>query len=204
MTLVYSAGYSQSQPDYTALCLAARAKGVQVLSPVGTPQEMLKVYTDCAAQGYHPVATFVGQGLGANVASYASQVPVIYGALGTIPWFVHNASDAAFYSALNSYINSSAFQATGDTPSGLLGDWTGLQMFADAAKNVGSDPTSADITKGLLSFRGNTIGGLTSPLTFTPGHLRGNCEFVFSIKNGKYGLPNGLNPVCLSSTAIPS
>jgi branched-chain amino acid transport system substrate-binding protein len=203
MTLVYSAPFSQSQPNYTALCLAARDKGVQVFSPIGTPQEMREVYIDCAQQGYYPVATFVGQGLGANYASYSAQIPVIYGALGTIPWFVHNASDKAFFQYLDSYINSSGFVQTGATPSGLLGDWVGLQMFAAAAKNVGANPTAADITNGLLAFRGNTIGGLTMPLTFTKGHLRGNCEFVFSIIHGKPGLPNGLKPVCLNSDAIP-
>jgi branched-chain amino acid transport system substrate-binding protein len=204
MTLVYSAAFSQSQPSYTALCLAARAKGVQVFSPIGTPQEMLKVYTDCGSQGYQPVATFVGQGLGANVASYASQVPEIYGGIGTVPWFVHNAATKPFDDALAPYINSSAFKATGNTPSGLLGDWVGLQMFAAAAKNVGTHPTAADITKGLLAFRANTIGGLTSPLTFTPGHLRGNCEFFFAIKDGKYELPEGLKPICRNTDAIPS
>jgi branched-chain amino acid transport system substrate-binding protein len=203
MSLVYSAPFSQSQPSYTALCLAARAAGVEVFSPIGTPQEVRKVYTDCAQQGYHPVATFVGQGLGADVASYAAQIPVIYGALGTIPWFVHNAATEPFFDAMDPYINSSSFKQSGNTPSGLLGDWTGLQMFAAAAQNVGADPTPADITNGLLAFRGNTLGGLTSPLTFTKGHLRGNCEFVFSIINGKYGLPNGLNPVCVSTVAMP-
>jgi branched-chain amino acid transport system substrate-binding protein len=203
MTLVYSAAFSQSQPNYTALCLAARAKGVEVFSPIGTPQEMLKVYTDCAAQGYQPVATFVGQGLGTNVNSYKTQVPEIYGAVGTVPWFVRNAATKPFYDALSSYINSSGFQASGNTPSGLLGDWVGLQMFAAAAKNVGAHPTAADITKGLLAFRGNTIGGLTSPLTFTPGNLRGNCEFFFAIKNGKYELPEGLKPICRNTDAVP-
>jgi branched-chain amino acid transport system substrate-binding protein len=203
MTLVYSAAFSQSQPSYTALCLAAEAKGVQVFSPIGTPQEMLKVYTDCASQGYQPVATFVGQGLGVNVASYKAQVPVIYGGLGTVPWFVHNADTKTFDDALASYINSSSFAATGNTPSGLLGDWVGLQMFAAAAKNVGTDPTAADITNGLLAFRGNTIGGLTSPMTFTAGHLRGNCEFFFEIKDGNYELPDGLTPICRDTDAIP-
>jgi branched-chain amino acid transport system substrate-binding protein len=203
MSLIYSAAFSQSQPNYTAQCLAARAKGVQVLAPIGTPQEMRQVYIDCAQQGYYPGAVFVGQGLGADVASYEKQIPVIYGALGTIPWFVHNTATKPFYAAMNSYISSSGFKRTGNTPSGLLGDWVGLQMFAAAAAHVGAHPTTADITKGLLSFRGNTIGSLTSPLTFAKGHLRGNCEFLFEIKHGTYELPDGLTPVCLKSTAIP-
>ena len=202
MTLIYSAAFSQSQPSYTALCLAAQAKGVEVLSPIGTPQEMLKVYTDCASQGYKPVATFVGQGLGADVNSYKAQVPEIYGGLGTIPWFVHNAATKPFDDALASYINSSGFQASGNVPSGLLGNWVGLQMFAAAAQNVGADPAAADITKGLLAFRGNTIGGLASPLTFTPGHLRGNCEFFFAIKDGNYELPVGLKPICRDTNSL--
>jgi branched-chain amino acid transport system substrate-binding protein len=204
MNLVYSASYSQSQPSYTALCLAAKAKGVDVLIPIGTPQQAVKVYDDCAQQGYKPTAVSIGQGLGNNVAADKANIPEIYGASGTLPYFVRNDATKAFYDALGSYIDSSTFKASNATASGLLADWVGLQMFAKAAANVGASPTSTDIVNGLLAFNGETLGGLSIPLTFTQGHPRGDCMYFYEVKDGTYSVTNGGAPACLQDQTIPS
>ena len=189
MNLSYSAGFSASQPNYTALCLAAKSKGVDVFAPIGPPSAMLKVYKDCAAQGYQPTATFVGQGLGADFNSYKTPVPVIYGALGVIPWFVKNATTKPFYDALGSYIDSSAFKASGNTPSNLLADWAGLQMLAAAGRLVGASPSAVDIRTGLLSFDGNTLGWAGRPPYFQARTSSGKLRISSALSTARRRFP---------------
>jgi branched-chain amino acid transport system substrate-binding protein len=79
-------------------------------------------------------------------------------------------------------------------------------MFEAAVKAGGSaQVTPESVKKGLYSFRDETFGGLTVPLTFTPGQPAvSNCFFTYQIENGAFTEPNGLRPICAPDSVVAS
>jgi len=88
---------------------------------------------------------------------------------GTLPWFVQNASTATSDQVMGSYLTQAI------SPPPVMGTWTGLQLFAAAARNVSATPTAQDIYDGMSALNGKTLGRLTAPLTLQepapPGQL---------------------------------
>ena len=80
--------------------------------------------------------------------------------------------------------------------------WAGGMLFAAAAKagNLGSNPTSAELISGLYALpHGDTLGGLTPPLTYQKGKATTVvCWFYAKIQNKKYTAPYGATPSCPS------
>jgi len=62
---------------------------------------------------------------------------------------------------------------------------------------VSTTPTAAEIYQGLYAFHGETLGGLTVPLTFAQGKTNtSNCGFAYAINSGKLSTPYGTTPIC--------
>jgi len=197
--LAYQASFSSSAPSYTAQCLAAQQAGVQALFVAGANQSAnQRVLDNCASQHYQPAAIAAVGTLG-NAAAKDSEIPVEWGYTGTLPWFVKNSATATFDQVMGSYLPNAI------SPPLVMGTWTGLQLFAAAAANVGANPTAADIYTGLYALKGNDLGGLTAPLSFKKGvPNQDNCFFVYEIKNGAYTTPEGTTPVCAVGAALES
>jgi branched-chain amino acid transport system substrate-binding protein len=195
--LAYQASFSSSAPNYTAQCLAAQQAGVEALFVAGANQSANeRVLDNCASQHYQPAAIAAVGTLG-NAAAKDPQIPVEWGYTGTIPWFVKDASTATFDSVMGSYLPNAI------SPPLVIGTWTGLELFAAAAAHVGATPTAQDIYTGLYSLKGDTLGGLTAPLTFKKGQPnQDNCFFVYEVKNGTYTTPEGTSPVCAVGAAL--
>jgi branched-chain amino acid transport system substrate-binding protein len=195
--LAYQASFSSSAPNYTAQCLAAQQAGVQALFVAGANQSANeRVLDNCASQHYQPAAIAAVGTLG-NAAAKDAQIPVEWGYTGTIPWFVKDASTATLDSVMGSYLPNAI------SPPLVIGTWTGLELFAAAAQHVGATPTAQDIYTGLYSLKGDTLGGLTAPLTFKKGQPnQDDCFFVYEVKNGTYSTPEGTSPVCAVGAAL--
>jgi len=76
--------------------------------------------------------------------------------------------------------------------------WTAGKAFEFAAQHVSDNPTSAEILNGLWSFKNETLGGLTHPLTFTKGQNapRMPCWWQLILDKGKWTAPNGMKVAC--------
>lgn len=195
--LAYQASFSASSPNFTAQCLAAQQAGVEALFVAGASQSAnQRVLDNCASQHYQPAAIAAVGTLG-SAAAKDSQIPVEWGYTGTLPWFVKNASTATFDQVMGDYLTKAV------SPPLVMGTWTGLELFAAAARNVSATPTSQDIYDGLYSLKGETLGGLTAPLTFKKGQPnQDNCFFVYKVDNGTYSTPQGTDPVCAVGAAL--
>jgi branched-chain amino acid transport system substrate-binding protein len=59
------------------------------------------------------------------------------------------------------------------------------------------------VKTALYQFKGETLGGMVAPLTFTPGQpTLINCYFVLGIEDRKFTLPQGLEPTCAPDDVI--
>jgi len=73
---------------------------------------------------------------------------------------------------------------------------TALERALQSAPDQGV--TSLNLLEGLWTFKGETLGGLTNPLTFTKGQNapRNPCWWTLIIQNRKFNAPRGMNVRC--------
>jgi branched-chain amino acid transport system substrate-binding protein len=189
-----------SQPSYQAQCLAAKSKGVDGLVIVENAATVLNAANQCNQQGYKPrelnVSATTGQ-------SWEHQ-PAMEGTITTQsnPVLADTSIPAlqTFHQALAKYAPG---VSTGPQYNEIDASvWAGGQAFKLAAKRAKLTPTStpADVLRGLYTFKNETVGGLTPPLTYTPGKPAFvTCWFPQEIKNGGFAsLTAGAKPHCIA------
>jgi hypothetical protein len=87
--------------------------------------------------------------------------------------------------------------------------WVSGQMLTDAIKagglTAGATPQRPNWCQGLRSLKGDTLGGVTSPLTFTAGKAHTiDCWFTAGIQNGTATVENNVQSTCQNGTGPTS
>ena len=190
--VVYRARSSITQPDYTSECLAAQQAGANAMILGLDTASVERLASGCARQGFHPL-----YGLADELALPSlAQDPNADGAVvpSKIAPFVDRSVPGvkAIYDAYAQF-------APGASPSGAsLTGWTFGQFFAAAAAHLPANPTAQDVVDGLNQIKGNDLGGLTYPLTFTAGQPspRRVCWSVTLIQNKAYAKGPGPTLQC--------
>ncbi|HEY4411026.1 MAG TPA: ABC transporter substrate-binding protein [Acidimicrobiia bacterium] len=190
--VVYRARPSLTQPDFTAECLSARQAGAQAIILGLDNNSVLRVGRSCARQGYKPV---LGMADGLAMPSVAAD-PVMDGTVvGTkvAPWPARDIPGLAELHA--------AFEAVapGVEPSGASGPaWVSAKLFEAAARNLPDKPTAADVLEGLWRVNGETVGGMTYPLSFGRDQTspRRSCWGVVTVSGGRFVASQGSRLQC--------
>lgn len=198
----YAAEISATAPNYTAQCVAAQQAHITALFVADIAAVADKVALNCSQQGYHPLYVIDGQSLSPSYISTPGIRDNLIGPSPNVPFYADSPAIRAMNAALDKYYpglrkDPSKFTeyAMGAWPSGLL--------FEAAAKAGGlgangSAPTSAQLIDGLNSLKGETLGGMAPPLTFTSGQPHPvDCWFTFALKNGTFSLPHGMSTTCV-------
>ncbi|MDQ1502347.1 MAG: branched-chain amino acid transport system substrate-binding protein, partial [Actinomycetota bacterium] len=193
LTLVYRGRASIAQPDYTSNCQAARSAGAELLDIGLDGNSVERVARSCNSVGYHPIYA-VGT---LSLTPQMSSNPLLDG-MGNgstvAPWMVtSNPAVAEFRSTLQRYAPSAYVGASAGV------GWVAAKLFELAAKGLtASSPTSENLLDGLWSIKGNDLGGLTLPLTFTKGQNAPFvvCYWAVQLKRGEYTSPNQGQRIC--------
>jgi branched-chain amino acid transport system substrate-binding protein len=204
VNIVYSPKITVTQPSYTANCLAAKSAGAKAMVILENSATVVRFANQCSQQGYTPTQLNLTGTVGTNWTSSSALsgaigiesnpvLAVTSGAMAT-----YHAAIAQYASSLpsNSVYNELDVQA-----------WDGAQAFALAAKRANVTPTStpADVKKGLYTFKNETVGGLTPPLTFTAGKPAfTTCYFVTKVAGGKFTAPFGATGQCIAPATLPA
>jgi branched-chain amino acid transport system substrate-binding protein len=203
--VVYNAEISATAPNYTAQCVAANQKGVKSVFIGDASAIIVRVATDCNRQGYNPIYVQEEGGFGLNEASAPGLKNTLWLESPTLPYFdTSNASVQAANAAMDKYYpgvreNKDLFVHDAFTL------WASGRLLADAIKagglTAGATPTAAEVVSGLQSLKGDTLGGLTSPLTFAAGKAHTvDCWFTARIQNGVPTVENNAQPTCENGT----
>ncbi|HEY2331808.1 MAG TPA: ABC transporter substrate-binding protein [Acidimicrobiales bacterium] len=186
---VYNALASRTQPSYTAECLAAKNAGAEAMAAF---IDTVVFSRDCSRQNYHPI--YISSGMGPT-AAVINTAPDLGNTAGSSPDFICLDTTigpaADFNAALKAY--GSAYAPGGSKRAqvgqGACDSWVGGVGFAKAITNANvpasATATSADVIKGLSMFQGETLGGLTQPLTLSDGtkpNPQNNCIFLYKWK----------------------
>jgi branched-chain amino acid transport system substrate-binding protein len=202
--LAYSAKVSASAPDFIAPCQGLKDAGVQsyILSLAAATQ--LQVAQTCKQQGLKAVR-LVGNTADSNMLSNA----VDDGALivNSIIPFADESTPAskALHDALRKHDPQIGTDKQPLNQHAVQGYISGKLFEAAVKASADPDVTPASVKKGLYALKGETLGGLTVPLTYTQGKpTLFNCYFISQVKAGQFVEPNGLTPECAPNDVIQS
>jgi branched-chain amino acid transport system substrate-binding protein len=204
LPLKFTGEISATAPNYTAQCVAAQQAGITSLFIADIAVVAAKVAQDCSQQGYHPIYVLDGEDLTASFATTTGLEDNLVGPSPNVPFYASTPAVTAMNAALDKYYpglreNKSVYNEFS------MGSWVAGLLFQAAAKagGVGANgttPTSAQVTAGLTSIKGDTLDGMAPPLTFTNGVAHpADCWFTYALKGGKFSLPNGTSTTCENS-----
>jgi branched-chain amino acid transport system substrate-binding protein len=200
---VRSAAVSSTAPSYTAECLAAQNAGVDTYMTALSASVGIRVIDDCAKLGFKPQQVNITT----DVNTAWLQDPNTDGTILLSPNanYVDDSIPAIkqFLDALDKYAPG---VRTGDQFSAnVIYPWIAGRLFEAAAKaaNIGPTSTPADVKKGLYALKGETLGGLTAPLTYTEGKpTLLTCYFAIDITGGKYVTQGNGQPICPTASQV--
>ncbi|HEV7687998.1 MAG TPA: ABC transporter substrate-binding protein, partial [Acidimicrobiia bacterium] len=164
LDVVYQAQISLVQPDFTSECLNAKNAGAKLMIAIITPDGLARIASSCARQGYKP--TFV-QWAATTLADSNTKPGLENMVLQTL---AHPFASTA--PAVGEF--HQAFSTFADKPGGppeILG-WASSKLFQLAATRAAAAAhsiSSKTILDALHTVSGETLGGLTTPMTFPAG-----------------------------------
>ena len=190
---VYAGRASVAQPDFTAECLAARNAGVEILAPMMDQNSLTRIASSCVRQGFRPLFGVVYPVL----TDLAKNDPNLDGAIGNTMVFPYFQSGTP---ATDEFQQAYREFGKGLTRgAGIAAGWVSGKLLERAAANLPEPPTTAALLAGLWSLNGETLGGLTYPLTFIKDQppTRRSCWFDVQIKNKTWVSPDNFQMHCL-------
>jgi branched-chain amino acid transport system substrate-binding protein len=197
---------SSSAPNYTAQCLAAKQAGVEVISTATAPVVAAHIASDCATQNYHPYFIALDGAVAASFATDPGLGKQFIGGEPDIPFFVKNTpATKAYQNALKKYAPGIEQQPTYSEAEVQL--WLQGQLIAAAIKagkvSTNGPAGAKGVLKGMYALHGETLGGMSPPLTFskTKPHVV-DCWYWISANGKNFTTPFGLTPDCVKPTPL--
>jgi branched-chain amino acid transport system substrate-binding protein len=200
VSVPFQAPVSSTAPDYTAVCQEVKSSGAKTYDILDAGVLALRIATACEQQGVtarlvqvDSQITQAFDGVAAVNNTYAVEIDA--------PWFDSSTPATDAYQAAIAKYAPSLGQENGPEANY---QWVAGQLFEAAVKASGSSTvTAASVKQGLYALKGETLGGLTQPLTFTKGQTpMFNCWFTMAVVGEKFALPNGLTTECAPTAVV--
>ena len=186
--------------DFSAQCRSAQNAGADQLLLAMDGSAIQRFMRSCAALNYFPAVATSAIATGSVVSNDANaQKATVSVAHIVFPWMrADNAAQQAYAAAMKAY----APDAPSDGATSQA--WVAGEMFRVAIESLGakaSQPiTTALVLEGLGNLKKETFGGLTTPVTFTPGQQNApenNCYYPVLLDAKGWNAPSS-RPVCFS------
>jgi branched-chain amino acid transport system substrate-binding protein len=204
VSIAYKSKIAASQPSFTAVCLAAKQKGVEALYIAQNSATGQRVVDECVRQGLKALALGTIGTLDANADD-----PNYEGAVSALSHAPVTAENTPAMKDLHDALRTYAPKVIGTRQfnNELTSAWAGGELFAAAAKeaSLGPESTPADVKRGLDALAGVTLRGIAPPLTFTGAKKPYivPCYFAQTVKGGKLVPLYDAEAQCLSEDKVP-
>jgi branched-chain amino acid transport system substrate-binding protein len=190
VNLVYKANATIVQPDYTAVCQAAKQAGVQILVVGLDANSLDRLTRSCRSVQFVPSYDFAAPAMTSTLASNPSLdgaylASVVMPALGEA---TSNPEIQLFLRVMKKYAPGAFTLGTAQA------GWLAARLFELGLKNLPDPPTSRAMLEGLWAIGTTDLGGTTCPLTFIKGQNAPStpiCHWLIQIKGGAYVLAFG-------------
>lgn len=190
LNLVYKAQASLTQPDFTSVCQNAKNAGVEMFIAGLDTNSIQRILRNCQSIGFNPIYITGGPLVTPSLLTDPRAEGFLVSSATELYTTTTNPAVAEYLAALSKY-------ASGVKPSisGMAG-WTAAKLFEVGLTNA-TAPTREGLLASMYTIKGNDLGGLTYPLTFTAGKPppRVSCVWIGQNKGGKLvnadGAPKG-------------
>ncbi len=202
--VVYNAEISGTAPNYTAQCVAADQKGVKSVFIGDASAIIVRVATDCSQQNFLPIYVQEMGGFGLNEAAAPGLKNALWLESPAIPFVATTPAVQAANAAMDK-----SYPGVRENKNLFVEDaftlWISGALLEDAVKagglTAGATPTAAEVTTGLASLKGDTVDGMSPPLTFTPGKPHAvDCWFTARVQGGVTSVQNNGQVTCEHGT----
>ncbi len=201
---VFNAEISATAPNYTAQCVAAKQAHVSATFIADVSAVNIHYASDCAQQGYNPIYVVEAAGSGTSVFGAPGFKNNLWLQSADIPFFANTPAVQTMNAAVDKY-----YPGLRQNPLWIENDllsWVSGKLLHDAVEAGGlstsGNPSSAEVVKGLLSLKGDTLDGMAPPLTFSSGkpHLI-DCWFTGRVQNGVASVADNGHVTCAPSSS---
>jgi branched-chain amino acid transport system substrate-binding protein len=196
---VYNGKVSATAPDYTAICQQIKSSGAQTVDQAISADVQVRLSEQCQTQGVK--VTWLAQDGAISSASLASKANEGLLASELDAPFSESSTPAlmAFQNAIKKYAPGIG---TAFGPATMYA-WVAGELFEKVVAGAGAHITSASLATSAWAIKGETLGGLAPPLTFTKGKpYLVDCYFTTGITDGKFDAPKGLTPACAPDAIV--
>lgn len=201
LDVVYNQQVSITSASYQSQCLNAANAGVQMMAMTFDAASQKRLARNCADVNFRPKWAAYPLGVG-NEGQFLGEklLGSTYVPLNTFAWMANSTPAEKYWQKSIKRFNPGF--TTGDA-AGL--GWTAGALLVAASAKLGEKPTTQQVLDGLYSIKGNTLGGLTAPLTFTKGEAKHKvpyCLFaaISNSDNSGWSTPTS-KPICTSLRA---
>ncbi|MFN2538056.1 MAG: ABC transporter substrate-binding protein [Mycobacteriales bacterium] len=189
--IVYNGSASFAAPGYTAECLNMKNAGVQALQIIFPEAAVKNVARDCARQGLKAIYALTSGTMEGDFNQDANfEGSSVVGT--TFPFAGGTSAVAREYAAaLKKYEPNQL-----SNPAAAAG-WAAGKVFGAALAKVQGPVTSQKLLAALYTFKKDSFGGATIPLTFLKGPMTPpRCYYLSVIRAKAYVVQNGGRFVC--------
>jgi branched-chain amino acid transport system substrate-binding protein len=189
---VTSAAVSDPSTTFAGPCLTFKNAGDQAIIPILEPSDIQPFVDTCAQQGLNPTWIF-GAVYPFELSDSNAAGSITY--LEDFNWTAPGPVATTYRAAMKKY-DPSIY--TSLAPGEGTAQWASALMFQYAAKlTKAKTPTGKQLIKALNTFKNQTLGGATPPLTFTNGQrYSAACAAQLGVAYGKFIAPDGNGYIC--------
>jgi branched-chain amino acid transport system substrate-binding protein len=193
---------SLSAPDFTSVCQELKNADVSSYTLIFPSAVSQKITDQCYQQGLRiPQLLYASGSIPQWLTDKAYNNSLVMD--GITPSFQTSvAGIAAYRTALQKYEPSLVGSQTDNAYAEF--SWLAGQVIQTAAAKISGPVTASSLLTALHTFKGETLGGATSPLTYTAGQINPvDCWFAYKISNGEnVATAASTTPACAPSATM--
>ncbi|MGH2578710.1 MAG: ABC transporter substrate-binding protein, partial [Actinomycetota bacterium] len=183
LEIVYETQISLAQPDYTAEMIQAQRAGAEIVTAMVDSATLGRLAQSAHRQSYEPLFSGPWNLDHDPTVAFAKDLDGIFLGPARTPMYQTSPKMAEYREAMAQFAPKQ--------PLGGLGASVFVfgKLLDKVVAGISGPVTSAEIVKGLLALKGETLDGLLPGVTFPPGDDRNGvnlCVIPYTLKGGKF------------------
>jgi branched-chain amino acid transport system substrate-binding protein len=186
--IVYQREYGPFETDFTSDILKMQQAGVKMLVLIATDAAVTaKIVSQAHQQGWQPEVEWAGAASYTNtIVDQAGGPSVMNGFYLSQANALYLGQDAKSVPQVNDFLHWVNGLYPGFTPDLFtLYGWTSAELYVDAPKKAGSDPTRQTLLTALKGFTNFDASGMVAPAN-PAAHEPPSCWLLARVVNGKF------------------
>ena len=186
-TVLYDPALSPATTDFTAQVVAMKSAGVQILFLEQEPQNYASaIFRDLDQQNFHPVVVLGGASYSSQLIANAGGAQAVDGSYleqATSLYLGEDAAQIPTITTFNTWVQKASPGFT--TDAFTLAGWLCAELFVDALRKAGTDPSRGSLLQALRKITAFDSGNLI-PVSDPANKVPITCYILGQVAGGKF------------------